>query len=246
MIDSINGGQGISIANDISLPSNTNDYGSGENMGKESSFDSMLNSNNETAAEKLEEILPALLAVVQQLVEMLTNSASENDGEEGSEESGEKNHSAGGGSVPTGGDSVISNNVSASSNSEKIPDATEHMQSFDLGGKTINIGGDGTASAAEVQSTADSIKHLYQSSDTFKGMIDSSSDPKFDVSVGKREDNLSWGGSDGRIFMNLNNVEADNSDRFQELVGHEFAHASIDLSHGSEMERTAKAVAAEA
>lgn len=245
MIDGINGGQGVSVVNDIYLPSNSNDYSAKENSTEKGGFDSMLNANNETASEQLEDILPALMQMIQKLVEMIAASAdSESDASGGSE--GSESDSSDAGSVPTGSNSVASNDVPSSSSSEKIPPITEHIQSFSLGEKEINIGGDGTASAAEVKSTADSIKHLYENSDTFKSMIDDSSDPKFDVTVGKREDNLSWGGSKGAIFMNLNNIDANNSDGFQALLGHEFAHASIDLGHGAEMERTSAAVAAEA
>lgn len=240
MIDGINGGQGVSVVNDIYLPSSTNDYSAKENSTEKGGFDAMLNANNETAAEQLEEILPALIQIIQKLVEMIAaSSASESD-------DGEESDSSDAGSVPIGNNSVVSNDVPSSSSNEKIPPITEHIQSFSLGEKEITIGGDGNASAAEVKSTADSIKHLYENSDTFKSMIDDSSDPKFDVTVGKREDNLSWGSTKGAIFMNLNNIGADNSDRFQELLGHEFAHASIDLGHGAQMERTAAAVAAEA
>jgi hypothetical protein len=246
MIDNITGGfeNHIDIDKDMGIPSTTDNYSTKENSTGESDFDKMLNSDNKTPAEQLEEILPALLEMIQQLIEMIASSASES-GTDADKKAGGSS-SSNGGSVPTGGDSVTSTDVPSSNSSEKIPPATEHMQSFSLGGKDINIGGDGTASAAEVQSTADSIKHLYQNSDTFKSMIDDSSDPKFDVTVGKRDDNLSWGGSNGAVFMNLNNIGADNSDRFQELLGHEFAHASIDLKHGAEMDRTASAVAAEA
>ena len=244
MIDSINSGNSIGI--DHNRPST---IGSADQSTQESGFDSMLNANSETASEKLEEILPALLEIIQKLVEMLAasaNSASESSSEEGSGGGESGAAPATGGSVPEGSNSVVSNDSPESSSSEKIPPITEHKETFSLGGKEVNIGGDGTASAAEVKSTGDSIKHLYENSDTFKSMIDDSSDPKFDVSVGKREDNLSWGSSKGAVFMNLNNIEASNSDRFQELLGHEFGHASIDLKHGAEMERTAAAVAAEA
>lgn len=128
----------------------------------------------------------------------------------------------------------------------KIPEATENIQNFQLGDKNISVGSDATASATEVEETAKSIKHAYQNSPTFQNMIDQSSDPFFTVTVGKRNDNTSWGNTAGKIFMNLNNIQASNDDTFQALLAHEFAHASIDLKHGAEIQRIEKAVAKEA
>ena len=77
-------------------------------------------------------------------------------------------------------------------------------------------------------------------------MIDNSSDPSFEVSVGRRDDNTSWGNTEGRVFMNINNISPGNSDSWQSLLSHEFAHASIDLGHGGEMEQLEKQAASEA
>ncbi|MCK5896544.1 MAG: hypothetical protein KAG20_07045 [Cocleimonas sp.] len=139
---------------------------------------------------------------------------------------------------------VAENNVGAGD--EQIPKPTEHMQSFDLGGKQVTIGGDGTASATEVQETKDTLMNLYENSTTFKNMIDSSSNDNFEVSVGKRDDNMSWGNADGRIFMNVNNVTPGANDSFEALTAHEMAHAGAGMRHGAEMEKFEQTVAAEA
>ena len=57
---------------------------------------------------------------------------------------------------------------------------------------------------------------------------------------------MSWGNADGRVFMNINDITPGSSDNFQALTAHEFAHAGIDLEHGSEMERFERAVSQEA
>ncbi|WP_020559393.1 hypothetical protein [Thiofilum flexile] len=129
---------------------------------------------------------------------------------------------------------------------ELIPRPTEYIKLLSLGDKPVTVGGDGTSSAEEVAATANQIQYLYDNSPTFKSMIDNSSDPAFEVSVGRRPDNTSWGNTDGRVFMNINNVNPGNSDNFQSLMGHEFAHASIDVLHGSRMEQLQSAVAQEA
>ena len=127
-----------------------------------------------------------------------------------------------------------------------IPKPTEHIQEINLGGKTVTVGGDGTSSQAEVAETARSMEQMYQNSPTFKNMIDSSSDQSVEVTVGKRSDNTSWGASDGRIFMNTNNIAPGNSDAWQSLLAHEVAHASIDIGHGAEIESIEDKVAQEA
>ncbi|MEZ5535001.1 MAG: hypothetical protein R3F02_05185 [Thiolinea sp.] len=127
-----------------------------------------------------------------------------------------------------------------------IPPPSEHIQQLNLGGKPVTVGGDGSSSASEVAATASNIENLYNNSSTFRNMIDTSSDPSFEVSVGRRSDNTSWGNTEGRVFMNINNIAPTNSDNFQSLLGHEFAHASIDLGHGGQMEQVQQAVAQEA
>lgn len=128
-----------------------------------------------------------------------------------------------------------------------IPRPQEHIQTLQLGNKTVKVGGDGTgaASAQEVAATAKSIEHMYNTSPTFKNMIDNSQHQNLEVSVGRRSDNTSWGGG-GRVFMNINNVAPGNSDTFQGLLGHEFAHAAAGLHHGAELDRIEAATAAEA
>ena len=185
------------------------------------------------------QLMQKLIALLQQLVQAL----------QGTDAGSSKNLTHGGStSNGQGGVTPVSGSGSGGSAGadELIPKPTEYLQSLNLGGKQVTVGGDGTASADEVAATAGNIQQLYDSSPTFRNMIDSSSDPSFEVSVGKRSDNTSWGNTQGRVFMNLNNVSPDGGDTFQSLLGHEFAHASIDLGHGAAMEQTQNAVAAEA
>ncbi|WP_020558181.1 hypothetical protein [Thiofilum flexile] len=132
------------------------------------------------------------------------------------------------------------------SNSGLIPKPIADIQTLNLGGKSLKIGGDGTCTAEEVAATTKEIQNLYDKSPTFKTMIDRSANSALEVSVGRRADNISWGDSEGRVFMNINNVTPGNSDRFQALMGHEFAHATIDIPHGSVLEQIQNAVAQEA
>ena len=53
-----------------------------------------------------------------------------------------------------------------------------------------------------------------------------------------------WGGG-GRVFLNLNNISAGANDRFQGIVGHEFAHAA-GLPHGAELDSIEDSVRREA
>lgn len=247
MLDKIGGGVGVSSANNMQQLSSK--------AGGESSdmfdFKSQKSEEKAPALDKLEEVLPALIEVLQQLVEMIEDM--QDGGSPSEEESGNKGGAmvkpesgAGGGPASGGGEGGNNIKDSRPDQTGKIPEPTEHIQTFDLGGKEVKIGGDGTASKAEVQATADSMKDLYQNSETFKGMIDDSSDKGFEVSVGKRSDNMSWGNADGRLFMNIGNISPGNSDDFQSILAHEVAHASIDLSHGAQMERIEDSVATEA
>ena len=151
----------------------------------------------------------------------------------GASEGGEKSKGAGEPQVAKGSES-------------KIPQATEHLQEFNLGDKKINIGGDGTASGSEVQETKNAITDLYNNSPSFKKMIDSSPNETLDVSVGKNKDNMSWGNENGSIFMNLNSITAGSSDKFQSLLAHEFAHAAVGADHGDAMDKFEQTVAREA
>lgn len=209
------------------------------NQGSINSFNKESAGNN-TQQEK--ELMLMIVQIIKALIKMLNP------------ETQEINTTPSGGSPASVGSSkpVKTANASPSPSStpktatnSKIPEATENIQNFQLGGKNISVGSDGTASATEVEETAKSIKHAYQHSPTFQNMIDKSSDPSFAVTVGKRNDNTSWGNTGGKIFMNLNNIQASNNDTFQALLSHEFAHASIDLKHGAEMQRIEKAVAKE-
>jgi len=129
--------------------------------------------------------------------------------------------------------------------SERIPDPTENTRDVQLGGKTMTIGSDGSASAAEVDAAAGELQRMYDASPTFKESIDSAGTDNLTVTLGRRGDNTSWGGG-GRVFLNLNNIEAGNNDRFQGIVGHEFAHAANGLPHGAELDAIEDRVRAEA
>ncbi len=119
--------------------------------------------------------------------------------------------------------------------SARIPDPTQNVREVQLGSKTMTIGSDGSASAAEVDEAASEMQRMYDTSPTFRQTIDSAGTDNLTVTLGRRDDNTSWGGG-GRVFLNLNNIEAGNNDRFQGIVGHEFAHAAAGLGHGAELD----------
>ncbi|HPE62297.1 MAG TPA: hypothetical protein PLB10_18355 [Thiolinea sp.] len=208
--------------------------------------DSCSSSNGGTHTGEIpQDVQQQLIQLLQQLLQML----------QGGEPGGAADSASGtgkthGGSTagPDGGVSPVTGSGPGGSagSDELIPKPTEHIQTLNLGGKNVTVGGDGTSSAQEVAATANQVQHLYDNSPTFKNMIDNSSDPSFEVSVGRRSDNTSWGNTQGRVFMNINNVDPGNSDTFQSLMGHEFAHASVDMPHGSAIEQTQNAVAQEA
>lgn len=199
-------------------------------------------SSSGSGNDQLEKMLEQLMKLIQQMLATLDGNSQSDKGSGGSVGGGSVANDGGGVTPVEGGGS----GGSAGNGSDLIPPPTEHIQQLNLGGKPVTVGGDGSSSAEEVGATAQSIQQLYQNSPTFKDMIDNSSDPSFEVSVGKRDDNISWGNTDGRVFMNINNTAPGNSDSFQSLLGHEFAHASIDLGHGSQMEQVQNAVAREA
>ncbi|MEZ5476344.1 MAG: hypothetical protein R3E95_02240 [Thiolinea sp.] len=181
-----------------------------------------------------DQLMQLILQLVQQLLQSMLG------GQSGKTEGGST-------ASPTGSVTPVdgSGRGGSAGADELIPKPTEHLQTLNLGGKQVTVGGDGSASAEEVQAVAGQISHLYDSSSSFRNMIDNSSDPSFEVSVGRRSDNTSWGNTEGRVFMNINNVAPGNSDSFQSLLGHEFAHASIDLGHGAQMEQLQAKVASE-
>lgn len=211
------------------------------------SADDAKQSDNQANGDQMQKILALLL----QLIEMLRKSQEE-EGGKGSEPVKSGGTSGAGdakdaGSKPAkvdNGKVIAENNVAAGDG--QIPKPTEHKQTFDLGGKQMTIGGDGSASAGEVQQTKDTLTNLYENSSSFKNMIDSSPNDSFEVSVGKRSDNISWGNADGRVFMNINNITPDSNDSFEALTAHEFAHAGVDMRHGDEMKRFEQTVAREA
>ncbi|CAA6824822.1 MAG: Unknown protein [uncultured Thiotrichaceae bacterium] len=231
--------------NDINRLDNlANDYETSKHLKTAESssvhaFNNAMQDDNNPSSD-LESLIAQITELLQKLMAAIT-------GQSPSSEQSAANPQ--GGSIPTSGNAVspvTGSGAGGSAGSDLIPKPTEHLQTLNLGGKNVVVGGDGTASAAEVQATAQSIQNLYANSPTFKNMIDNSSDPDFDVSVGRRSDNTSWGNTEGRLFMNINNINPGNSDSFQSLLGHEFAHASIDLGHGSQMEQIESAIAREA
>jgi len=129
--------------------------------------------------------------------------------------------------------------------SDKIPDPTKNVREVALGDKTMTIGSDGSASAAEVDAAAKELQRMYDVSPTFRDSIDGAGADELTVTLGRRGDNTSWGGG-GRVFLNLNNISAGNNDRFQGIVGHEFAHAADGLGHGPELDAIEDKVRAEA
>lgn len=144
--------------------------------------------------------------------------------------------------TPNGGGSIQPE--SGGNLNSAIPDPTQDIQSFDLGPKTVVIGGDGSATAQEVEQTAQTLQQMYQSSPSFRDQIDNNPNQTLQIAVGKRADNTSWGGSDGRIFLNINNVSPTANDTFESLVSHEVGHTQ-GLGHGGQMEALESAVAAE-
>ena len=128
--------------------------------------------------------------------------------------------------------------------SERIPDPTENVRTFELGGKTMTMGSDGTATKAEVDQAEAEVKQMYENSPSFRETINSADTNDLTMTLGKRGDNTSWGGG-GRVFLNLNNVSP-SGDTFQELVGHEWGHAAGGLGHGPELEALEERVRNEA
>lgn len=242
-ISSINGNQPtISKAIDTasSSPQSSTVQNFNTSLGQGNSATQEANGSKQPMGDK--DLLNSVLQLVKLLLDMMLKQDSS---------SNQSPSKTSGGSTPASGGNGIKSvegsgpGGSAGSN-ELIPPPTENIQSFDLGNKKVTIGSDGSSSANEVANTASTIKDLYNNSSTFRNMIDSSSDPSFDVTVGKRGDNTSWGNTTGKVFMNTNNIAPGNSDDFQSLLGHEFAHASIDLGHGSDMTNIEQAVAQEA
>jgi len=194
--------------------------------------------------------LKQLLTMLLELIAMLEDPEGKANGQSGGKPEGGSptgGAPAGGGGSGSGkveNNKVVGDNVSAGNG--EIPKPTEHMQGFNLGDKQVTIGGDGSANATEVQQTKQTMTDLYANSPSFRSMIDSSPNESFEISVGRRSDNMSWGNADGRVFMNINNITPGSSDNFQALTAHELAHAGVDQKHGADMERFEQAVSQEA
>jgi len=244
-------------ANAVSSPTNPEHPPAGTDV---SAFNKAMQAGSETCAsdscnksssgtgaqtgEIPQEVQQQLIQLLQQLIQMLQGNT-----QGGAETGGGTGKTRGGSTAgPDGNVSPVTGSGPGGSagSEELIPKPTEHLQTLNLGGKNVTVGGDGTSSAQEVAATASQVQNLYDNSPTFRNMIDSSSDPSFEVSVGRRSDNTSWGNTQGRVFMNINNISPGSSDTFQSLMGHEFAHASVDMPHGSAIEQTQNAVAQEA
>lgn len=185
-------------------------------------------SDQSNGADDIKGLLEQLLTLLSQLLEQLQSSG------------------GGQGAVtPDGGGPPVAESGGNGGGSDNIPKPTEHVQTINLGGKEVTIGGDGTASAQEVQQTADTMQRMYQTSPSFRQQIDGNQNASLEVSVGRRSDNTSWGNPDGRIFMNINNVSPTTNDTFESLVSHEIGHTQ-GMDHGSAMEALQERVAAEA
>ncbi len=143
-------------------------------------------------------------------------------------------------------DGKIMNENKIAAGDGQIPKPSEHLQNFNLGGKQVTIGGDGSASASEVAQTKNTLTDLYANSDSFKNMLDSSPNDSFEVSVGRNNDNMSWANADGRVFININDITPGANDSFQALTAHEFAHAGVNQQHGEAMKQFQQTVAQEA
>ncbi len=193
--------------------------------------------------EGLEGLLSQLLALLRALQAQLGGS--------GQAPAGTDDTGCGGGHEPGTGRGGVSRGEGTPVRSElgnaNIPPPVDNLRTLQLGAKTLTIGGDGTdsASPAEVEQTAQAIEQLYQRSPTFRQLIDDSPHQALEVAVGRRSDNISWGGG-GSVFMNLNNIAPGSADTFQALLAHEFAHAAADMQHGSAQDALQEAVAAEA
>ena len=198
-------------------------------------------------AQALEGIVTQMKELIQQLAQLIQSMSNKGGGggqingassvgEDGSTKSVDGAGASGPGASGLGG---------SQGPSARIPAPTENVRDIQLGSKTMTIGSDGSASAAEVDSAAAEMQRMYDSSPTFRQTIDNAGSEKLTVTLGRRGDNTSWGGG-GRVFLNLNNIEAGNNDRFQGIVGHEFAHAASGLGHGAALDAIESRVRSEA
>lgn len=186
------------------------------------------------ALSQIEEMLKLLVEMLQQVVEQMSGGASSGDtgGPQGA-------------IAPDGGGAPIAEDTPPGGAGEKIPPPSEHVQTFNLGGKQVTIGGDGSANAQEVQQTAQTMQRMYETSPTFRQQIDGNPNDQLSVTVGKRADNTSWGHTNGSVYMNLNNIDPSSNDTFESIMSHEIAHTQ-GHGHGHEIESLESAVAAEA
>ncbi len=195
-----------------------------------------------TGTQGMEQILSQIKDLIQQLSQMIQAMSQSGSSRGGAVATGSGEAS---GAVPirsVGGSGGALGGTQGPS--DNIPDPTENVREIRLGGKTVTIGSDGSASAAEVGAAGAELQRMYDTSPTFRRTIDSADGTNLTVTLGRRGDNTSWGGG-ARVFLNLNNINAGNNDSFQMIAGHEFAHAA-GLPHGAELEAIEAAVGAEA
>ena len=207
------------------------------------------------SAAALQETLSELKEMIEDLAQMIASmsgqgqvsgaSRANEGGGISSVDSGSGGHSGSDGHSHSDGHSGSGRLGGTQGPSDRIPAPTDNVREIQLGGRTVTVGGDGSASAGEVDATAAELENLYNNSPSFKQTIDNSSAEELVVTVGRRGDNISWGGG-GRVFMNVNNIQPGSNDTFQELMAHEFGHAAAGLEHGSTLDNLSRSVANEA
>ncbi len=196
-------------------------------------------SENPFSNEQMEQILMMLLKLLTMLIDP-QNGKGTDDASKGESPSTSSASSP----AKVENNKIVDENIAIGDG--EIPKPSQYQQNLTLGDKQIEIGSDGSASAAEVEQTKETLTDLYENSASFKEMLDSSPNDSFEVSVGRRDDNMSWANADGRVFMNINDITPDSNDHFQALTAHEFAHAGINQQHGTEMKEFEQKVALEA
>ena len=230
--------------------SNTAGSGAGSASGGGSFEDAMRAESSQSATDSVAGIADSLTSVLDQMKDLIQQLSqllqSMNSGQSGASIAG-----PGGTITPVDGGSGLGTAMGGSNlggeqgASARIPDPTQNVREVQIGSKTMTIGSDGSASAAEVDAAVGEMQRMYDVSPTFRNSIESSTSENLTMTLGRRGDNTSWGGG-ARVFLNLNNIEAGNNDSFQGIVAHEFAHAANGLPHGGALDAIESAVQAEA
>lgn len=160
-------------------------------------------------AGSVEELLPVLLQLLQQLIGMLQNEMA------GGASGGGSSPELGRLGVPTA-DGATTPNRSV----EGVPEVSAHAQTIQLGNKTVTVGSDGTASAAEAQNAAARLQQMYNTSPTFRATIDNSPHQNMEMSVGHGGNSPSLGAIGGNnAYINLDQVR--DGDDLPKLIAHE-------------------------